>query len=218
LVFGVKRIGKASAIATGVGTAGGLAATVSGLMDYIDLDGPDMVVALVHGVSNISATALFGASLVERRNHKWKVTPRAFALSVLGYLTVIFGGYVGGSLVFRRGVMVNRNAFRAEPQEFTRVIAFDDLPENEPKRVQVQGNPVMLLRRGEQVYALCAVCAHLGGPLDEGRIDGDEVECPWHGSRFALHDGSVRAGPTTAPVPTYETRVESGQVQIKMRR
>src|SRR5438046_6482752 len=59
LLFGVKRIGKASAIATGVGTAGGVASVVTGLMDFMDLEKHDLVMARGHGASNLSATTIF---------------------------------------------------------------------------------------------------------------------------------------------------------------
>ncbi|MCA1553736.1 MAG: Rieske 2Fe-2S domain-containing protein, partial [Chloroflexi bacterium] len=217
LVFGVRKLGKASAFAGLIGTFGAVSSIITGLMDYMDIDPPDQVVALVHGLTNIFATTLFAASFLLRRGNRWRISPQAATLSLLGYTVVTVGGYLGGSLVFRRGVMVNRNAFRTEPKEFARVMALDDLAENRPIRVEVKGNPVMLLRRGDNVIALGAVCSHLGGPLDEGKIENDQVECPWHGSRFALRDGSLCAGPATAPVPSYETRVLNGQVQIKMR-
>jgi hypothetical protein len=51
----------------------------------------------------------------------------------------------------RMGTMVNRNAFVSEPAEFVSVIAAKDLPENKPIRVNVQGTPVLLVRRGKKI-------------------------------------------------------------------
>ena len=65
--------------------------------------------------------------------------------------------------------------------------------------------------------AIGAVCSHAGGPLHKGRLLGDEVECPWHGSRFCLTDGSVRRGPATYPQPAYEVQVSGGQVEVRSR-
>jgi nitrite reductase/ring-hydroxylating ferredoxin subunit len=74
---------------------------------------------------------------------------------------------------------------------------------------------VLLLRRGGEIHAIANTCAHLGGPLCEGKLEGDVVECPWHGSRFSLHDGQVVDGPATQPQPLFETRVREGWVEVR---
>jgi hypothetical protein len=75
-------------------------------------------------------------------------------------------------------------------------------------------------------YLLMALGATLGGemglfaygaPLNERTIEDGAVRCPWHGSRFTLVAGSVREGPTCAPVPSYEVRMVNDQVEVKMR-
>jgi nitrite reductase/ring-hydroxylating ferredoxin subunit len=78
--------------------------------------------------------------------------------------------------------------------------------------------PVLLLRRGERIYAIAETCAHLGGPLAEGTLDGLSVICPWHGSRVALEDGRVLDGPSTFPQPCFETRVHHGQIEVRAAR
>ena len=53
------------------------------------------------------------------------------------------------------------------------------------------------MRKGEYTcakYAISATCSHAGGPLDEGKLEGNVVECPWHGSRFCMRDGRVLTG------------------------
>jgi nitrite reductase/ring-hydroxylating ferredoxin subunit len=66
--------------------------------------------------------------------------------------------------------------------------------------------------------ALAETCSHLGGPLAEGQLEGNSVRCPWHGSRFALKDGSVLDGPATHPQPCFETRIRNGQIEIRASR
>ena len=61
-------------------------------------------------------------------------------------------------------------------------------------------------------------CSHLGGPLSEGKLDGDIVQCPWHGSRFSVKDGSVVDGPATFSQPCLETRVSNGQIEMRATR
>jgi len=69
------------------------------------------------------------------------------------------------------------------------VLPLESVEENKLYRVTAAGVPVVLLRQGLQFYAISATCAHAGGPLDEGTLQGDVVECPWHGSRFCMPDG-----------------------------
>ena len=78
--------------------------------------------------------------------------------------------------------------------------------------------PVVLVRQGGHLYAMAERCAHLGGPLSEGAIEGGAIECPWHDSKYALEDGRVLGGPSTHPQPPYECRIRGGMVEIRARR
>jgi nitrite reductase/ring-hydroxylating ferredoxin subunit len=79
-------------------------------------------------------------------------------------------------------------------------------------------NDLVLVRVGQTVHALHAVCAHAGGPLDQGTIVDGCVECPWHGSRFSLGDGLARRGPTVYDQPSYEIRTaEGGGYEVRRR-
>ncbi|MGH2718981.1 MAG: Rieske 2Fe-2S domain-containing protein [Actinomycetota bacterium] len=46
-------------------------------------------------------------------------------------------------------------------------------------------------------------------------MEGDEVECPQHGSKFSLRDGCPRGLPATKPVAAYEVKVEGGDIYIR---
>jgi nitrite reductase/ring-hydroxylating ferredoxin subunit len=56
--------------------------------------------------------------------------------------------------------------------------------------------------------AIQAKCTHRGGPLNEGKLDGSTVTCPWHGSQYDVCTGAVLRGPATEPVKTYRVIVE----------
>lgn len=214
LFLGTRDLGKASGIAIGVGTLGAVGSIVTGLMDYTDTDKPDDTTALAHGLVNLTATLLFTGSFLLRKRNNWRTEPSHVALSALGYAAVTVGGFLGGSLVFRHGLMVNRNAHRSQPKKYTRAVALTDLEENKPTRIEVEGEPILIVKRGDQIYAVGAVCSHLGGPLEKGKLHGDTIECPWHYSTFSLKDGSIRQGPTTAPIPLYDTRITDGYVTV----
>lgn len=215
LLFHVNGLGVASAIVNGLGILAALAAIATGLTDWMDVDPPELAVGIMHAAINSTATLLFILSFALAWGNSWEIGWQVFIPALIGYLTIAIGASIGGSLVYRRGVMINRNAYRAGPKNFVPVLPLQDLAENTPKRVDVKGRPVILVRRGEKIFAIGAVCSHYGGPLDEGTLKGDTVECPWHFSKFSLIDGRVVAGPATAPMPAYETQVKDGQIQVK---
>ncbi len=65
-------------------------------------------------------------------------------------------------------------------------------------------------------YAIDDVCTHDGGPLDQGELDGEEIECPRHGARFDVTTGRATCMPAVVPVKTYQVRVEGGEVQVNV--
>ena len=69
---------------------------------------------------------------------------------------------------------------------------------------------LVLVRIGATVHALHAVCAHAGGPLAQGTVVDDCIQCPWHASRFRLEDGHVAQGPALYDQPVYEIQVAEG--------
>jgi nitrite reductase/ring-hydroxylating ferredoxin subunit/uncharacterized membrane protein len=216
LVFGVDT-GPAASVAVGLGVLAALAAAGAGLMDWLDVNPPEKAVGGVHAVLNASATVLFGVSLAMRGHALWRTTPAAFVVAVAGYLVLGVGAFLGGSMVYRMGVMINRNAYRSGPDDFTSALASTALPEGSLKRVMVGEEPVLLVKRGDRIDALGAVCSHYGAPLEEGKVVEGTIECPWHASRFDLGDGSVRQGPACAALPSYDVRVAGGQIQVRRR-
>ncbi len=218
LIFNVPNLGLANDIIIGFGVLAALATIATGLMDWMDVDPPELAVGVFHALVNTLGTLLFAISFFWRWSANWSITLDKFILSLIGYGLIMVGGYLGGTLVYRMGTMINRNAYRSGPKNAVRVMPLANLPDNQMKRVDVQGNPVLLLRRGDKIYAIGAVCSHYGGPLEEGELMDGTVQCPWHYSKFALEDGSVKGGPATCPVPAYEATVADGQIQIAVRK
>jgi nitrite reductase/ring-hydroxylating ferredoxin subunit/uncharacterized membrane protein len=215
-IFNVET-GRAAGAAAALGVLAALAAASAGLMDWLDVNPPEKAVGAVHAVINVIATVLFAVSVAMRASHGWQTTPAAFVVALIGYLTLTLGAFLGGSLVFRMGVMINRNAYRSGPDDFTSAIRSPELSEGKPRRVMVGEEPVLLVQRGDQIFAVGAVCSHYGAPLEEGKLLDGAIECPWHASRFDLNDGSVRQGPACAALPSYEVRVAGGQIQVRRR-
>src|ERR671917_2311059 len=133
-------------------------------------------------------------------------------LSPLGLSVNLASAWLGGELAYELGIGVNHAAFEKPPTKWTDVAAVRGLVDGKPRRVEVDGTPVLLLRQGDRIRAIGATCPHLGGPLDEGTIEGDTVTCPWHGSVFCVGDGKLLHGPATFPQPAFEVRLQSGQI------
>jgi multimeric flavodoxin WrbA/nitrite reductase/ring-hydroxylating ferredoxin subunit len=64
--------------------------------------------------------------------------------------------------------------------------------------------------------ALAGTCNHVGGPLGEGRLDGDYVVCPWHYWKFHRESGAGEPGYEDDRVPRYAVRVEAGRVEVDL--
>jgi nitrite reductase/ring-hydroxylating ferredoxin subunit len=137
------------------------------------------------------------------------------ALANTGLALLSAGAYLGGDEVFDLGYPVNHTAFAQGPDEFTPVLATAALQPGTPTKVDASGVAVMLVRQGDAIYALDDTCVHNGCSLSGGRIQGDSIICPCHGSQYDLRDGSVINGPATMPEPRYEVRVKDGKIEVK---
>ena len=99
--------------------------------------------------------------------------------------------------------------------EFVTVSTTLEVPPGVMKMVQVAGQEVCLANVDGKCYAIGNVCTHEEGPLDQGRLEEYEVECPWHGSRFNIRTGQVMLGPASSPEPVYEVKLEGTNILIR---
>jgi len=172
LVFGANFAG-ASLIILGISILAGLGAVVSGLTDYKDTaTGDERNLATLHGWTNIIALLFYGVAFFVRLGDGLVLGQ---VLGIIGYLIISVGAYICGHVVFKYGYMVNYNAFSKgkRAKEFTAVLPAADLPENAPTRAMLGATALVLVRRGDLVYALKQTCSHAGGPLAEGALVGD---------------------------------------------
>lgn len=98
--------------------------------------------------------------------------------------------------------------------DFVRVAKTGNLSEGEVMLVVVGDERIALSNIGGSFYAIGDVCTHEEGPLSEGIVEDEEVECPWHGSRFNVKTGEATAGPADEAVPRYAVRVEGDDVLV----
>jgi NADPH-dependent 2,4-dienoyl-CoA reductase/sulfur reductase-like enzyme/nitrite reductase/ring-hydroxylating ferredoxin subunit len=96
-------------------------------------------------------------------------------------------------------------------------VPLSELPEGEPFAGHADGEGVVLVRRGDEVFALGGTCTHYGGPLAEGLVEGETLRCPWHHACFSLRTGEAVAAPALNPVPRWGTRVADGRVTVTVK-
>jgi nitrite reductase/ring-hydroxylating ferredoxin subunit len=199
----------------GLGLLAYLPTAATGINDWADSEPVDdgvRRVGLVHAASNGVGATLYAASLGARRRGARRF---GAALGFLGMGVMTAGAYLGGHLTLTKGVGPDQTAFDAGPTDWTPAADASLLAENRPTRVVVDDTPVLLLQQGENIYAVHDRCSHRGCSLSDGEVEGDEVVCACHGSRFSLRDGAVKHGPATAPQPAFQVRVQDGRIEVR---
>ena len=84
------------------------------------------------------------------------------------------------------------------------------------KLVEAAGQSIAVFNIGGKYCAIESTCPHRGGPLAEGMVTGEEVICPWHGSRFNVKTGSVLTPPARQGVKSYAVRVTGDDIEIDL--
>lgn len=195
-----------------VGLLGAAGAAFTGITDWSDVDPPARRLGLIHGLLNVGGTALFATSFFLRKRHS-RTAGRVSA--AFGYGLMSLAAHLGGKMVYEQRVGVDRTAGESFPDDFTAILEESKLAESTPTRAKYEGVAILLVRRGQRIFALAETCSHFSGPLSEGKLVGDSIECPYHASRFALDDGRVTNGPAVHRQPCLEVRVRSGQIEVR---
>jgi 3-phenylpropionate/trans-cinnamate dioxygenase ferredoxin component len=99
---------------------------------------------------------------------------------------------------------------------FVRACAASDVADGQALRVEVDGLDVAIVRNGDDVYAIEDECSHAAVALSEGEVEGCEIECWMHGSRFDLRTGKALGPPATEPVPVFAVQITGDDVLIDL--
>jgi glycine betaine catabolism B len=99
--------------------------------------------------------------------------------------------------------------------DFVKVAETKDIQTSQMKEVQFDSQDVCIANVDGKYYAIGNVCTHEGGPLADGRLEGYEVECPWHQSKFDMRTGEVTSPPASESEPTYEIKIDGNSILIK---
>jgi len=136
----------------------------------------------------------------------------AVIVSIVGFLALSAGAFVGGDVVYVLGNMVSRHAFRGPGTQWVSLDLPDgtELEEGVPTKAKAGLNTLALVKVGDTIHALHDVCAHAGGSLSRGKFVDGCLECPLHASRYQVTDGHATRGPTVYDQPAYEVRRTQG--------
>lgn len=94
-------------------------------------------------------------------------------------------------------------------------IGLEEIPANGMKLGHAAGEPVLLVRVGEDLHAIGAHCTHYGGPLQEGLLVDGTVRCPWHHACFDVRTGMPVRAPALHPVSVYRVERQDGRVFVR---
>ena len=97
---------------------------------------------------------------------------------------------------------------------FVRACGLSELEEDTPKRVELDGTPVSVVKTEGEVFAINDICSHANVSLSEGEVEDCQIECWLHGSMFDLRTGKPTNLPATEPVATFPIDVRGTDVYV----
>jgi nitrite reductase/ring-hydroxylating ferredoxin subunit len=100
--------------------------------------------------------------------------------------------------------------------EWTKVARLADLEPEYPTRIKIGERELALCLVENEVFAIEDVCSHAFALLSDGYLEGHEIFCPLHGGSFDVRNGEAIAAPCTTDLSVFVTRVEEGEVFVKL--
>ena len=110
--------------------------------------------------------------------------------------------------------MYNYKTLTQEKLEFIPVGTVEEIEEGGRLFIEIDEQPIVILRIAGQYFGIADVCSHDDGPVGEGALEGFEIICPRHGARFDIRTGKVLALPAFVDIPAYPVRVVGNQIEI----
>ena len=99
---------------------------------------------------------------------------------------------------------------------FVKVAVRSEIPLRSGKCVEVEGRRIAIFNLDATFYAIDDECTHSGGPLSEGTIEGEEIECPWHMGCFNIKTGEVVGPPPMDAVAAYNVRLSGEDIEVEI--
>lgn len=176
----------------------------------------------IHGGMNSTILLLF-IYVAWRRGTPYEIPDTtSLLLSLVGVVGIVISGWLGGTLSYRNQIGVDRRYANAtklkirEVEDFTRPVCNQaELSDGQLMLAKVGGERIAIARSGSELFAFSDHCTHRGGPLCDGALIGNVVQCPWHGSQFDCRTGRVVAGPAETHIRTYQIDVRNNEVYVR---
>ena len=99
---------------------------------------------------------------------------------------------------------------------FIKLASTDDAKPNSMMGITINDQKILLANLNGAYYAIGDKCMHRGCQLSKGKLQGETVVCPCHGSTYDLKTGNFVKGPTKKPEPAYELKVENNDIMINL--
>ena len=97
---------------------------------------------------------------------------------------------------------------------FVEIAKIDEIPDGKIKGIKIDDNNILATNIAGKYYAIGAKCTHAGGDLSKGKMDGNIVICPRHGSKFNVITGKSVNGPAKQSVPIYQVKIQEKSILI----
>jgi len=104
----------------------------------------------------------------------------------------------------------------ASAPEFVTAAKASEIPVGTVKSAQVGGKLLLMCHTASGFYAVDDTCTHDDGPLGDGWLEGDAIECPRHGAKFDVKTGKVLCLPAAIGITSYPVRVVGDEVQVNV--
>jgi len=199
-------------------------AAVAGVVDWLYTVPPESSAknrGAIHGGLNSLALLLF--IYVAYRLGSPSSEPDGLTLLLMGIGVVIIAvsGWLGGTLVYRNQIGVDRRYAGAGTFKMRTIESWSkpvcnqsELGDGQMMLAIIDNERIVVGRCSEGFFAISDHCTHRGGPLCDGALVGCTVQCPWHGSQFDIHTGRVVAGPAQEKIDVYSIKIAGGEVYV----
>lgn len=207
------------------GCVGAVFAAVAGTIDFVSVVPPQSSAknrGLLHGGLNSLVLLLFIYIAYRQGSPAVRPDGLTIGLMVIGVIILGISGWLGGTLVYRNQIGIDRRYAAAGKLKERTLSGWEkpvcnqsELADGQVLLAQVGTDRIVVGRCSEGLFAFSDHCTHRGGPLSDGALVDCTVQCPWHGSQFDIRTGRVVAGPAEEKILVHEVEVRKGEVYVK---
>ena len=103
-------------------------------------------------------------------------------------------------------------------EDFSKVCHENDLSQGDIRTFNIEGNPILLIKHGDKIYALDNTCTHDGAELSDGDLVDGQIQCARHGGRFNLETGEATQMPAVVGIESYRVEIRDGEIYVSLKK